>query len=76
MKPSRIVISGLVWCRDDAPDQVAASFRDFKWQQRQKMIRNRHYSTNIATADFVLFHRVKSELADLSLSQKSFMTSL
>jgi hypothetical protein len=48
-------------CKDDDPYYAAASFQDFKWQQRQKEI-------------FPL-PKGESELAGLSLSQERFKMS-
>jgi hypothetical protein len=50
--------------------------RSFNGDESVKTISQPPYSQNITTVDIFLFRRVKSELADLLLSQKSFSTSL
>jgi hypothetical protein len=65
---SSIVPSGVKWALRSGPGLQHGS------KQRQD-IPHLPYSPNIAPADFFLFPQVKSQLADLTLSQDTLKTS-
>jgi hypothetical protein len=52
-------------CKDGDPDYTAASFRTFKWRQRQKDDPLAPYLPDFPSMGFFLFTRKKSELAGL-----------
>ncbi len=57
---------------DNATVHAAATVQDYLAAKGIKTIRHPPYSPDLASADFFLFPKVKSELAGLSLTQGTF----
>jgi histone-lysine N-methyltransferase SETMAR len=60
---------------DNTLVHTAASVQNYLTAKGVQMICHLPYSLDLAPSDFILFERVKSELAGLSMTQESFQKS-